>query len=125
MPIIPDDKILSTSHFFGRVECYVLKYMMKFKKDRISLLKVLRDLVTENIDAAAINVFSEKEISDYMAEVTDKKHARHLKAIRRELDKLIEEVKSETRLQEQERLYNESKLQETMKNAAEHFNADQ
>lgn len=73
---------------------------MKFKKDRVSLLKALRDLVSENMDAATINVFSEEEISEYMTEVIDKKRARRLKAIRRELDKVIDEIKSETRLQE-------------------------
>ena len=97
--------------------------MMKFKKSKIDLLKELRVLVTENMAAADLN--PEEDVSEFMEEITDKRRARRLKLIRRELDNLIEEMVIKQDLQERERKYNEDKRKKSEEIAHEHFNTDQ
>ena len=76
---------------------YWLRCMIKFKKDKISLLKALQELVEENIKVSIIDIFSKEEVSDYMTKITDKRRIRRLKAINRELDKLIDATSEETK----------------------------
>ena len=64
--------------------------MLNFKKDRLLLLKELRDLVTEGMDNFTLNSRLNKQV------IEDKRRNRKLKLIRRELDDFIEEV-NETR----------------------------
>lgn len=69
--------------------------MMKFKKDKVELLKELRKLVTDNLDNAGVKVDLEYEVAELLTEVTDKRRFRRLKMVRRELDKWIDELASE------------------------------
>lgn len=99
--------------------------MQKFEKDNVVLLKELRKLVIENIDATTINPMLEQEVSEYMAEITDKRRYRRLKKMEKALDNFIEEVVSEKNLKKQESLYNEAKLTRTNEAYTAHCNADQ
>lgn len=99
--------------------------MQKFEKDNVVLLKELRKLVIENIDATTINPMLEQEVSEYMAEITDKRRYRRLKKMEKALDSFITEVVSEKNLKKQESLYNEAKLTQTNEAYAAHCNADQ
>jgi len=67
--------------------------MKNFKKDRVSLLKALRDLVTEDMDnASSINPNWDQDVANFIMEIKDKRRIRRLKLIRKELDKFIEET---------------------------------
>lgn len=86
--------------------------MSKFKNDRILLLRVLRDLVTENMDFGIVNSYIESDVADLISEIVDKKRIRRLKKVRKELDEMIEEMIIEEKLRKQERLCNESRFKE-------------
>jgi len=91
--------------------------MLNFKKDRVLLLKALRDLVTEAVDDASISVELDEEVAEFLTKTKDKRRLRKLKMLRREVSKYIEEVASQKKLQEAERKHNEEKrikLQELM-----------
>jgi len=62
--------------------------MLNFKKDRVLLLKALRDLVTEGMDNFTLNSLLDQRV----VEGKDKRKIRRLKLMRRELDDFIEEV---------------------------------
>jgi len=95
---------------------------MKFKKSKIDLLQELRVLVTENMAAADLN--PEEDVSEFMEEITNKRRARRLKLIRKELDNLIEEMVIKQDLQERERKYNEDKCKKSEEIAHEDFNGN-
>jgi len=67
-------------------------YMMKFKNNKLELFKELRKLVTENLNNANVNVDLEYEVAELLTEITDKRKLRRLKLVRKELDKLIEQL---------------------------------
>lgn len=81
--------------------------MKNFKKDRVLLLKALRDLVSECMENNSINPDFERDVAEFLIEITDKKRFRRLKMVRRELDKFIEETISRQKLEEDERKVNE------------------
>jgi len=83
--------------------------MLSFKKDRVALLKALRDLVTEGIRNSDVSVDLDEEVAELLTEVKDRRRVRKLKTIRRELDKFIDEVVSQRKLLEAEWRYNEEK----------------
>jgi hypothetical protein len=87
--------------------------MFKFKKDRILLLKALREIVAENMEASDIDPRIDEDVSEYMIEVTDKKRARRLKMMMKELDKLIIEMLQTKKIMEVERRYKEQTLKKT------------
>jgi hypothetical protein len=72
--------------------------MLNFKKNKVLLLRVLRDLVTEHMDNASINSYLEQEVAEFLIEIKDKRRIRKLKQIRKELDKFIEETKNNEEL---------------------------
>ena len=76
---------------------------MNFKKDKILLLKALRELVSEDMENSEINPYMDQEVSEFMIEITDKRRVRRLKSMRKELDKYIEEIEEERRLIEKEK----------------------
>ena len=72
--------------------------MKNFKKDRVLLLKALRDIVTEDMDnASSINPNWSRDVVDFIMEIKSKKRLRRLKSILRELDKFIDETKKSVR----------------------------
>jgi len=98
---------------------------MKFQTSKIELLKVLRDLVTENIGFKDVNAVLESEVGEFITEISDKRRYRRLKLVKRSLDKLIDETIREEKLRREERLYNEAKMKEAMENAARRSNDHQ
>lgn len=93
-----------------------------FKKDRISLLKELRELVLENIENANIDPFLEQDVSEFIAEIKDRRRIRKLKSILKETDKAIDGMISENKLMQQERDYNNQKMIEDTTNVPDRFN---
>lgn len=69
--------------------------MMKFKKDKVKLLKELRELVIDNLDNAGVKVDLEYEVAELLTEITDKRRFRRLKTVCKELNKWIDELVSE------------------------------
>ena len=67
--------------------------MAKFKTDKVTLLKLLRNLVSEGIDNAKVNVELESEVAELISDLTDKRRVRRLKSLRRDVDKWIDELK--------------------------------
>lgn len=67
---------------------------MKFQKDKLELLKSLRDLVLEDLRNSTVNVDLEYDTSEVLMEITDRKRSRRLKLIKRELDSWIDETKT-------------------------------
>jgi len=76
--------------------------MLNFKKNKVLLLKTLRNIVTDEIDNASIDPSMEEEVAEFLTDVKDKRKVRQLKAIRKELDTFIKEVESSKKLQEEE-----------------------
>lgn len=66
--------------------------MLKFKTDRLLLLKELRNLLSESVDDSKVNVDLDEEVALFLTEVTDKRRVRKLKSVRNELDKWINEI---------------------------------
>jgi hypothetical protein len=87
--------------------------MFKFKKDRVLLLKALRELVAEDVKNSSIDPFLEEDVSDFLADMRDKKRIRRLKEIQKALNEWIPELVSQEKVREEERQYN----RESMKNA--------
>lgn len=75
--------------------------MMKFKTDKVELLKVLRDLVCEEMSNAKMNVELESEVAEFLTEMTDKRRSRRLKLVRGALDKWINEMVAEKKKDKQ------------------------
>lgn len=92
---------------------------MNFKKDKILLLKALRELVSEDMENSEINPYMDQEVSEFMIEITDKRRLKRLKSMRKELDKYIDEVTLEQKLMKEEREYNEKQLMEINRVRAE------
>jgi len=84
--------------------------MFKFKKDRVLLLKALRELVAEDVKNSSIDPFLEEDVSDFLAEMRDKKRIRRLKQMQKELNEWIPELISQEKMREEERKYNVSEL---------------
>lgn len=66
--------------------------MLKFKDNKLELLRELRRMLSDDINNVAVNVDLEEEVADFLTEVTDKRRARRLKLVRKELDKWIQEM---------------------------------
>ena len=94
--------------------------MFKFKKDRVLLLKALRELVAEDVKNSSIDPFLEEDVSDFLAEMRDKKRIRRLKQMQKELNDWIPELVSQEKMREEERQYNVSEL----KKATAHVDRD-
>jgi hypothetical protein len=73
--------------------------MHKFKKDRLVLLQTLRDLVKEEISNSSINDVLEYEVAEFIAEVKDRRRTRRLKQILKEVDKWIDDVDAERKIE--------------------------
>lgn len=99
--------------------------MPDLKKDKILLLRTLRNLVTENVNYADVSELLDSEIAEHLMELKDKRRLRRLKKVGKALDELIEETVRDNQLREEERKFNEAKLKESVKNATERFNSDQ
>jgi len=65
---------------------------MKFKTDRLELLKELRALILQEMNNSKVNVDLEYDVAEFLTEVKDKRRLRRLKLVRRELDKWIDEM---------------------------------
>jgi hypothetical protein len=96
---------------------------INYKKNRVLLLKELRQLVSENIDNSSIDPFLEQEISEFITEVKDKRKVRKLKIIRHALDEFIKEVIITEEMMESERKYNEEQLRKANEVYAERINS--
>lgn len=66
--------------------------MLKFKDNKLELLRELRRMLTEDINNVDVNVDLQEDVADFLADVTDKRRHRRLKLVRKELDKWIEEM---------------------------------
>lgn len=66
--------------------------IMKFKNDKLELLKELRRLVTQQLDNANVKVDLEYEVAGLLTEVKDRTRYRRLHLVRRELDKWLDEI---------------------------------
>jgi hypothetical protein len=66
--------------------------MLKFKNNRLVLLKTLRELVSDAIENADINPVFEEDVSKLILDITDKRRVRRLKLIRKELDVFINDL---------------------------------
>ncbi len=99
--------------------------MTKFEKDKVVLLKTLRDLVDENIDYADVRDGDDLEAAEFIMELKDKRRVRRLKKIGRALDKLISDTVAEEKLREEDRKLSETKLKNTNEAYVAHCNADQ
>lgn len=96
------------------INTYMQEFCMpNFKKDNVVLLKVLRNLVKENIDASKVNMVMEQDVAEYITEMTDKRRIRKLKELNRALDKYIAEVVSFEKLKEQSAAYMEQQRKKT------------
>jgi hypothetical protein len=69
--------------------------MMKFKTDKVELLKELRKLVSEELGNAKMNVYLESEVAEFLTEVTDRRRSHRLKLVGRALDNWIDEMVAE------------------------------
>ena len=96
--------------------------MLNFKKNKVLLLKTLRNIVTDEIDNASIDPSMEEEVAEFLTDVKDKRKVRQLKAIRKELDTFIKEVESSKKLQEEEVKYYEEKRIKSAEVLSERFN---
>lgn len=123
--IIQLSEVLSTPYPFFLFLVIRISVMFKYKEDRVLLLRALRDLVTENMDASSMNPFAEQDVAEYLTEVTDKRRARKLKYLRRELDQYIAEIVQQQSLEKQERLFNEVKLKQINESYASHCDSAQ
>ena len=65
---------------------------LQLKKDRVLLLKAVRDHIKVSIDNADVNSNSEADISDMLLDMKDKKQLKQLKVVKKELDKWIKEL---------------------------------
>ena len=65
--------------------------MLKFKNNKMLLLKALREIVTENMDHRLLETSIEQDVAEFLTEIKDKKRYRRLKSIRKELDRWINE----------------------------------
>lgn len=86
--------------------------MLNYKKDKVLLLRIIRDIITENIGYGNVNPYIDEDVADLVTEIKDKRKCRKLKLVRNELDKLIKEMATEQKLKEIERKFNESKVKE-------------
>jgi hypothetical protein len=68
--------------------------MIKFRNNKLELLKELQKIVSQEMSNAKMNVEFEQDVAEFLTEVVDKKRFRRLKMIRRELDSWIEEMKT-------------------------------
>jgi hypothetical protein len=118
---------LSTQLLFDAFEKYVLGgvCMPNFKKDNMVLLKVLRDLITENMDASKINPFLDHDVSEFITDITDKRRFRRLRDMRRALDTYIEAQEVQERLMERQRIQTEARLKKANEAYRNHCDADQ
>lgn len=85
---------------------------MKFKNDRILLLRMLREIVKKQIEAGSLNTFIEEDVSNYLMDVTDKRQVRKLKKIMNEVDKWLKDMVKISKLEREETLYNQAKMKE-------------
>jgi len=62
----------------------------------------LRELVNEEIRNSAADFSFEQDVSEFITEITDKKRARRLKNIRKEVDSWIEQMDSQEKMDKKE-----------------------
>jgi uncharacterized coiled-coil protein SlyX len=62
-------------------------------KNRMLLLKELRDLVSDQMDDIRLNTELEEDIGEFITERVSKKRHRKLRKLRKELDSFIQEFK--------------------------------
>jgi glutamate synthase domain-containing protein 3 len=103
--------------------CFMMK--LKLKKDKVSLLKSLMDLVLDNIENSKIYPQLEQDIAEFVTEIRSKKRVRYLKSLKRELNKMINEVTIQEKLMKDESEYEKHHLEEISRTYAERINADQ
>lgn len=69
--------------------------MHKIKKDRLLLLKVLRDHVKESLNNSEINPAFEEDVADMFLAIQDRKNVKQLKVVEKELEKWIDEMENQ------------------------------
>ena len=114
---------MSTSLSFFLISVIRISVMKNFKKSRLLLLKALRDLVSEDMENGSINPNFEQDVAEFFIEFTDKKRLRHLKMIRKEVDKWIEQMTSQEKMEEGERKFNEDNSKKASKSYLERINS--
>jgi hypothetical protein len=70
----------------------------KLKNNRLNLLKELRSHVKTILESSDMNPNSTSDISDMMLMLQERKTARTLKIMRRELDKWIQEIEEDHKI---------------------------
>jgi hypothetical protein len=66
--------------------------VLRIRNNKLELLKVLRDHVSDSLVNAEINSNLESEVAEMIADMQDKKAVKLLKVAKRELDKWIKEM---------------------------------
>jgi predicted TIM-barrel fold metal-dependent hydrolase len=99
--------------------------MQKFEKDKVELLKALREIVTENLNYADVRAMIDSDVAEFIMELQEPRRQRKLKKIRKALDTLIKETVREEKLRKDERQVNEAKLKQINEAYAAHCNATQ
>ena len=89
--------------------------MPNYKKDKLLVLKALRDLLVETIGYENINPHDEEEVSNLILELSDKRRVRKFKRILKEYDVYLKQVFVEEKLKKQEQMYERSELQKNIK----------
>lgn len=86
--------------------------MPNYKKDKMLLLKALRDLLVENIGYESLNPHDEEGIANLILELSDKRRIREMKRILKEYDVHLKAVYAEEKLKEQETMYDREQLRQ-------------
>lgn len=66
--------------------------VLRIRNNRLELLKVLRNHVSDSLVNAEINPNLESEVAEMIADMQDKKAVKLLRVAKRELDKWIKEM---------------------------------
>jgi hypothetical protein len=85
--------------------------MLNSKKDKVVLLKALRNLVKENLEFGAVNIYMESDVGEVMTDLCDRKRLRNLKKLQRATDNWMKELEVEHRIKNAEQRNNNEKLQ--------------
>ena len=123
--IIPQRSDLSTPFCFFFWSILRIDVMQKFEKDKVELLKALREIVTENLNYADVRAMIDSDVAEFIMELQEPRRQRKLKKIRKALDTLIKETVREEKLRKDERQVNEAKLKQINEAYAAHCNATQ
>lgn len=74
--------------------------VLRIKKDKLELLKVLKNHVDDSLINAEINPNVESEVAEMFADMQDRKTIKYLKCMKEELTKWIKEMEEERKLSE-------------------------